>query len=98
VKYGRERVAVFAAENDGKVEIRVEDHGPGIPADELAHLFEPFYRGHKAIEDQIHGTGLGLCLTKRIVEAHDGSIQVHSAVGKGTQFVVRLPALRPEPA
>lgn len=98
VKYGREKVSIAAAETGDEVEIRVEDGGPGIPSDELAHLFDPFYRGKQAIEDQIHGTGLGLCLTKRIVEAHDGSIRVQSALGKGTQFIVRLPAVRPETA
>lgn len=98
LKYGRESVSVAAADQGDEIEIRIEDKGPGIPADELPHLFDPFYRGKKAIEDQIHGTGLGLCLTKRIVEAHDGSIRVQSAPGKGTQFIVRLPALRPESA
>jgi signal transduction histidine kinase len=98
LKYGRENVSIAAADRGDAVEIRVADAGPGIPPEELPHLFDPFYRGRKAIEDQIHGTGLGLCLTKRIVEAHDGSIRVQSAVGKGTQFIVRLPAMRPESA
>jgi signal transduction histidine kinase len=96
LKYGRERVSIAAAARGGGVEIRVEDQGRGIPPEELPHLFDPFYRGKNAIEEQIHGTGLGLCLTKRIVEAHDGSIRVTSAPGKGTQFVVKLPALPPE--
>jgi signal transduction histidine kinase len=98
VKYGREGVSIAVDGNEEAVEIRVEDHGPGIPSDELPHLFDPFYRGKKAVEDQIHGTGLGLCLTKRIVEAHDGSIRVQSAPGKGTRFIVRLPSLQPETA
>src|SRR5580700_9816333 len=63
----------------GMVEIRVADHGPGIPADEQEHIFEPFFRGRRAVQDQIHGTGLGLNLTKRIVEAHGGTIRVKSA-------------------
>lgn len=96
VKYGRESVRVIAAQTGDVVEIKVEDHGPGIPKDELPHVFDPFYRGKKAIDEQIHGTGLGLCLTKRIVEAHHGSIRVHSTPGEGTQFVVRLPVMRPE--
>ena len=74
------------------VEIRVADRGPGIPADEQAHIFEPFFRGRRALQDQIHGTGLGLNLAKKIVEAHGGSIQVKSAAMKGTEFMVRLPA------
>ena len=74
------------------VEIRVADRGPGIPADEQAHIFEPFFRGRRALQDQIHGTGLGLNLAKKIVEAHGGSIQVKSAAAKGAEFIVRLPA------
>ncbi len=74
------------------VEIRVADRGPGIPADEQAHIFEPFFRGRRALQDQIHGTGLGLNLAKKIVEAHGGSIQVKSAAAKGTEFIVHLPA------
>lgn len=74
------------------VEIRVADRGPGIPADEQAHIFEPFFRGRRALQDQIHGTGLGLNLAKKIVEAHSGSIQVKSAAAKGTEFIVHLPA------
>ena len=76
------------------VEIRVADRGPGIPADEQAHIFEPFFRGRRAVQDQIHGTGLGLNLAKKIVEAHGGSIQVKSAAMKGAEFIVRLPAAR----
>jgi signal transduction histidine kinase len=70
----------------------VTDRGPGIPADEQAHIFEPFFRGRRALQDQIHGTGLGLNLAKKIVEAHGGSIQVKSTAMKGTEFMVRLPA------
>ncbi|MEO8595174.1 MAG: HAMP domain-containing sensor histidine kinase [Candidatus Solibacter sp.] len=74
------------------VEIRVADRGPGIPADEQAHVFDPFFRGRAAQQDQIHGTGLGLHLARKIFEAHGGSIQVKSAAQKGAEFIVRLPA------
>ena len=80
------------SESDPAVEIRVADRGPGIPADEQAHIFEPFFRGRRALQDQIHGTGLGLNLAKKIVEAHGGSIQVKSVAMKGAEFIVRLPA------
>ena len=75
-----------------EIEVRVQDHGNGIPADELNLVFDPFYRGRRAVADQVHGTGLGLSLTKRIIEAHHGSIAVTSEVGKGTEFIVRIPA------
>ena len=74
------------------VEIRVADHGMGIPDGDLEQVFDPFYRGKRAIEDQIHGTGLGLSLVRRIVEAHGGTVTVHSEPGKGTEFVLRIPA------
>jgi signal transduction histidine kinase len=100
-KYGGEGgwVGVHAskAEDDDQiVEIRVADRGPGIPADELGQIFDPFYRGRRALEDQVHGTGLGLSLVKRIVEAHGGTVSVKSEPGKGTEFVLRIPAAQAE--
>ena len=74
------------------VEIRVADRGPGIPADEQGHIFDPFFRGRRALQDQIHGTGLGLSLVREIVEAHGGKISVHSGPTKGTEFVIHIPA------
>jgi signal transduction histidine kinase len=84
--------AVPAGNGGGVVEIRVADRGPGIPAGELGQIFDPFYRGKRALEDQIHGTGLGLSLVKRIVEAHQGSVSVRSVPGRETEFVLRVPA------
>jgi signal transduction histidine kinase len=98
VKYGggaTNWIGLFAREAtlDGQqvIEIRVADHGRGIPADEQRHIFDPFYRGKRAQQDQIHGTGLGLTLVKEIVTAHRGSIVVRSQPEKGTEFVVRIP-------
>jgi signal transduction histidine kinase len=76
-----------------EVEIRVSDRGPGIPEEEQEHIFDPFFRGRRALEDQIHGAGLGLNLVKKIVEAHGGSIRVKSGPTDGTEFIVRIPAL-----
>jgi signal transduction histidine kinase len=73
------------------VEIRVEDQGPGIEPADLPHVFEPFYRGRRAMEEQIPGTGLGLSLVKKIAEAHGGSIEVFSQPQHGAVFVLRLP-------
>jgi signal transduction histidine kinase len=73
------------------IEIRVADRGPGIPSEEQRHIFDPFYRGKRAIQDQVHGTGLGLTLVKEIVTAHRGTIGVRSQPEKGTEFVVRIP-------
>lgn len=69
------------------ITIEVEDTGPGIPVEEQAALFERFRQGsHKC-----SGSGLGLYLSRRIVEAHQGTIQVNSKLGLGSTFVVRLP-------
>ncbi len=78
------------------VEIRVKDRGAGIAPEDAPFIFDPFYRGHRAIDDQIHGTGLGLTLVKRIVEAHGGTIEVRSRAGEGTEFIVRIPAVPEE--
>jgi signal transduction histidine kinase len=75
------------------VEISVSDRGPGIPAEELDHVFQPFYRGKHAISEQIHGTGLGLSLVKKMVEAQGGSVRVESEAGQGAAFFIRLPAV-----
>jgi signal transduction histidine kinase len=73
------------------VEIRVADRGPGIPMEEQDRIFDPFFRGQKAMQDQVHGTGLGLNLVKKIVEAHGGTIRVKSEPMKGAEFIVRIP-------
>lgn len=78
------------------VEIRVADTGAGIPADETGSIFDAFVRGRRAIQDQIHGTGLGLNLVKRIVEAHGGSIRVESRPMERTEFIMRIPAMPAE--
>ena len=83
-------------EGSEEIEIRVADRGPGIPNEEQKRIFEPFFRGKGAIEQQVHGTGLGLNLVKRIVEAHGGSVRVNSQPAKGSEFIVRIPAAPPE--
>jgi signal transduction histidine kinase len=77
----------------GQVRITVEDHGPGIPAADLPHIFEPFYRGAEALAQQIHGNGLGLSIVKRIVTAHGGSVAVSTRPAEGSAFALVLPAL-----
>jgi signal transduction histidine kinase len=79
----------------GRTEVRitVEDRGPGVPASEVAQLFEPFFRGEHALDHQIRGSGLGLSLVKRIVEAHGGTVSVKTEEGRGSAFTVALPAL-----
>jgi signal transduction histidine kinase len=76
----------------GEVRITVSDHGNGIDAAELPHIFEPFYRGADAVAQQIHGNGLGLSLVRRIIEAHGGKVSATSRPGAGSAFTISLPA------
>jgi two-component system sensor histidine kinase SenX3 len=75
-----------------EVQIAVSDHGQGIEAADLPHIFEAFYRGRYATERQIHGNGLGLSLVRRIAEAQGGRVTVRSAAGEGSTFTLHLPA------
>ena len=66
--------------------IEISDTGPGIPEDEMPHIFERFYSGTGG------GLGLGLAIVRELVDAHGGKIEIHSEVGKGTTVTVILPA------
>ena len=76
---------------EAAVEILVEDHGPGIDSADMPHLFEPFYRGRRAVSGQVKGAGLGLSLVKRIMEGQGGTVTVVSKPGEGCCFTLRLP-------
>lgn len=73
------------------IEIRVIDRGPGIERDDRGRIFERFYRGKRAGEQQIRGSGIGLSLVHHIAEAHAGEVFVEETPGGGATFVVRLP-------
>jgi signal transduction histidine kinase len=79
-------------EHTKEVLFSVHDHGEGISPAELQRIFEPFYRSPKVVAAQIHGTGLGLALAKRIAEALGGSITVVSEAGVGSTFTLHMPA------
>jgi signal transduction histidine kinase len=76
----------------GHAEIIVRDHGPGVPAIDLPHLFRPFYRVSNARDRQTGGTGLGLAITERAVKLHNGSVTASNAPGGGLVVIITLPA------
>jgi signal transduction histidine kinase len=84
-------VAVVAAARQDGVQIEVRDTGEGIPPEELSQIWERFYRGENARDDDGRGAGLGLALVKELTEAMGGSVDVESVVGEGSRFAVRLP-------
>jgi signal transduction histidine kinase len=88
---GGGRVSIHLSPRDGLVRFEISDTGIGIPEAERERLFERFFRSQTALERQIQGTGLGLYISKAIVEAHGGRIGVQSEPGEGTTFVVELP-------
>ncbi|HXK40258.1 MAG TPA: ATP-binding protein, partial [Candidatus Paceibacterota bacterium] len=85
------RVQVSAELDTDKVEIKVKDTGVGISPEDQASLFEEFKQLGKDSSRKAEGTGLGLALTKRLVELHGGQIVVQSVVGHGSTFRVTLP-------
>jgi signal transduction histidine kinase len=89
------RVVTAAGTRGRVVRISVEDRGLGIDPADRAHVFEPFYRGQQAAALQIHGSGLGLSLVRKIVDAHGGRVDVVSTPGSGSTFTIELPALGP---
>jgi PAS domain S-box-containing protein len=88
-------ISVSARSDDSSVEVSVSDHGIGLSKDEAARLFEKFFRADRPEVRTAGGTGLGLYITKNLVEMQDGQIWCESEVGKGTTFRFTLPlALR----
>ena len=79
------------ARSGKKAVIRVSDTGVGIPAEDLPHIFDRFYRVDKARSRETGGTGLGLSIVKQFVLLHGGAINAESTVGKGTTFIIELP-------
>jgi signal transduction histidine kinase len=73
-----------------EVKISISDHGVGINSSELQHIFEPFYRGPRAVVGQIHGTGLGLAVVEQIMTAMEGRVSVLSDIGIGSVFTLHL--------
>jgi signal transduction histidine kinase len=87
---GRISLSVAAEGHEGVV--RIHDTGVGIPAGQLAEIFELFTQGHPDNAESRAGMGIGLALARELVELHGGTIQARSdGIGKGSEFIVRLP-------
>jgi signal transduction histidine kinase len=82
------KVGVRVEKNSYETVISVEDSGPGIPSDQIAHIFDRYWQARNTARQ---GNGLGLSIAKSIVEAHEGKLTVKSTFGKGTTFFISLP-------
>ena len=98
VKYSRPggRVKVTALRESEKVVVSIQDTGVGIPEADMGRIFDGFYRG-KAAESGTSGAGIGLAVTRRIVDVHGGSVTAESEPGRGSTFVITLPAIETSP-
>jgi len=100
IKYGAGTGWIGVRANAGAdgVDVTISDRGIGIAQADQERIFDPFYRAPDVVSAQIQGAGLGLCLVKRIVEAHGGRISLESAPGKGSALTVTLPIASGDPA
>jgi signal transduction histidine kinase len=89
-------IGVKARRFDAEVEIDVIDDGPGIPEQQLEHIFERFSRGDAGESQRVGGTGLGLAISKSLIELHGGTIDAESIPGVGSTFRIRLPMIAPD--
>ncbi len=88
------QVKVCIEEKGEDVEVKIADRGIGIPPEEIPYIFERFYTVNKAHSRRLGGAGLGLSIVKTIIEKHEGTIRVESAVGEGTTFILLFPKAR----
>ena len=88
----KKQVNASVSAGDGWVYVAVADSGVGIPANEIDKVFDRFYRGSDPLTRFVKGSGLGLTLVKEIVEAHHGAVSVESEPGRGSTFLIKLPA------
>lgn len=99
IKYTDEgKITIAVTGNNEVVQISIKDSGPGIPVDDIPHLFQKFYRVDNSATRTIGGTGLGLFICKKIIELYHGTIWAESKVGEGSTFYINLPRLNTQRA
>jgi len=89
VNRGVKQLTVVTKKNNENVEVEISDTGPGIPPENFNKIFEPFFT------TRTRGTGLGLAVSRNIVETHGGKLDVRSQIGIGTTFIISLPLTTP---
>ncbi|MDF2950122.1 MAG: sensor histidine kinase [Sedimentibacter sp.] len=96
IKYTSEQgnVWIDAYRENGNINISIMDDGIGIPKEDLARVFERFYRVDKARSRELGGTGLGLSIAKQIAEAHDSTLSINSELNKGTEIIITIPEFK----
>jgi len=99
IKYTNEGIVTVRLTGDSSViQVQVQDSGIGIPAEDIGHLFQKFYRVDNSSTRTIGGTGLGLFICKKVVELYNGRVWVESEYGKGSTFFINLPRLNAQQA
>lgn len=95
LKYSREnvdpRIVITTKNQRNRIIVLIEDNGIGMTKDTVSKVFDKFYRAHTGNIHDVKGFGLGLNYTRKMVEAHEGTIQVESSLGKGSTFIISLP-------
>jgi two-component system phosphate regulon sensor histidine kinase PhoR len=97
LKYSKEEVdpliKVSTKNERNNIVLTVEDNGIGMSKETISRIFDKFFRAHTGNVHNVKGFGLGLNYTRKMVEAHDGSISVQSELGKGSKFTISIPLL-----
>jgi len=92
---GEDNVVTIVVDTRGEtVRFEISDRGPGIPEEDRKHLFEAFYRGRRARDRQVPGSGLGLSLVDHVAREHGGSVELDSVPGGGSCFILSIPGAR----
>ncbi len=96
IKYSKENLVlkITTQNNNGKINIKVEDNGIGMSKETVKRIFERFYRAHTGNRHNVKGFGLGMSYVKTVVDAHKGKIKVESILGKGTTFTMEFPLMK----